>query len=210
MSFVYRDPGYEGNDYDGGYGTHEGAMHNPWIQYEKSHGHEGYTKKQLSNMYKRGGAPLGGESMGGYVLGGAGTKAGAKHNPWIQFLKKHKNSGLSMQELRKMYSSGCGNARVDLQNKIKKAGAKKGRVLASYKLLTGTKKGQKAGKKDSALLKDPELMNLIHDAVSKAEKLTPAKLRNLIHGGMMSGGFSFSDIFDVVKTVAPLALPLLL
>jgi hypothetical protein len=36
----------------GGYGTVEGAKHNPWIQFIKAHRGQGYTLKQLSQVYR--------------------------------------------------------------------------------------------------------------------------------------------------------------
>lgn len=190
MTFVFKDPGYEGQAYDG----------------------EGYESEEFEEYD-------GGYSLGGYPMGGYGTVAGAKHNSWIQFLEKHAGKGYSRAQLSKLYKTQKGAGKVKtrkapkrkrntnlskIYGRIESSGAPKGKVRSTYNLL------KKETKKNvNQLLKDPELTKLLKSAVSKAKKLTPAKLRKLIHGGAM-GGFSFGDVFDVVKTVAPFVAPLLL
>ena len=166
MSFIYDDEGFSGGLPLGGYGTHRGAMNNPWIEFLKEHGHEGYSRAQLQQMYR-----------------GSSLKKGTK--------------GYSKSVAgRKDYNK--------LRKTIKKEGAMKGRELATYKLLK-----KNTGKKASQLIKSKTLLAKIKKAIKEANKLTEAELIKLIHGGMEMGGFGFSDLFDIVKTVAPI-VPLLL
>lgn len=66
----------------------------------------------LGQGYEIGGAMAGGKRKrkkrkGGVIAGGVESKRqrkrGAKHNPWIAYVKKNKHSGLSLKQLAKQY-----------------------------------------------------------------------------------------------------------
>jgi hypothetical protein len=114
-------------------------------------------RARLTNPAYQGSASV----MGGTsVLGGYGTKKGARKNPWLSFVKKNKGKGYSLADLSKMYKSGSSS-----KSDVKKRKCKKFKKTTAMSKNGKKYKTKRCAKYGGELISKQDLMNRYMDMV---------------------------------------------